>query len=163
VVDKKNKVFSQLGWPLIRGHFVYPVPFENDGDMVMKWKKSFEIGISQIDLEHKALVSLIQKLENSMYGGSVSKTTGAVLKELVEYVKLHFKNEEKMMSNVGYPELSRHKILHKDLVNDVAAILIDLKNGKQWTASELVGFLNYWLREHILQEDKKIGQYLGLV
>ncbi len=129
----------------------------------MRWKKSFETGISPIDAEHKTLVTLIQKLEDSTNRGFVSKTTGIVLKELVEYVKFHFRNEEEVMSRIGFPELARHKILHKDLVNDVASILIDLKNGKQRTTPELIGFLNYWLRDHILQEDKKIGQFLGFV
>ncbi len=129
----------------------------------MIWKRCFETGIRPIDDEHRVLVTLIQKLEGSMYDGSVTKTTGMVLKELVDYVKFHFKNEEEVMSRVGFPELARHKILHKDLVNDIASILIDMKHGKPCTASELIGFLNYWLRDHILKEDMKIAQFLRLV
>ncbi len=129
----------------------------------MQWKKCFETGISKIDEEHKMLVNLVQKLEGTMYEGNSNADTGLVLKELVKYVKIHFHDEEEVMKRAGYPELERHKILHKDLVHDVASILINFKNGKEWTTCELVGFLNYWLRNHILEEDVKIGQFLGLV
>ncbi len=79
-----------------------------------------------------------------------------VLIELAAYVKYHFEKEEKIMQNISYPDLERQKMLHKDLVNQIVTILVDLKNGKEVSALELKTFLQKWLIDHILGEDKKI-------
>ncbi len=129
----------------------------------MKWKKVYETGIKKVDDDHKVLVQLTDELEAAMEPGASREAMGATLKALVEYVKFHFNNEEEVMKRVGFPDLQRHRQLHKDLVNDVAGILIDLKNGKEWTKSELIGFLTRWLEDHILGEDQKIGQFLGSI
>ena len=129
----------------------------------MHWSKSYETGIKKIDEEHQMLIQLINELEDAMTSGKSKQTMGQVLKNLVEYVKCHFKDEEKVMEKIGYDELERHKVLHKDLVNQVAGILIDLKNGKVWTPQELIGFLQNWVLCHILEEDLKIGRFLGVI
>ncbi len=129
----------------------------------MEWKSIYETGIKKVDSEHQMLVELINKLEKAMSNGDSNKVIGNVLKDLVDYVKIHFKSEEEVMKKIGFPDLKRHQNLHKDLVNDVARILIDFKNGKTWTAEELSGFLHMWLLDHILEEDRKIGVFLGVI
>ena len=127
----------------------------------MEWKSIYEVGITKVDSEHQILVELINRLENAMANGNSNEVIGNVIKDLVDYVKIHFKSEEEVMKKIGFPELERHKELHKGLVNDVARILVDLKNGKTWTTQELMGFLHSWLANHILEEDRKIGRFLG--
>jgi len=67
------------------------------GGRLLKWKKAFETGIKSVDNEHKTLVRLIDKLEASMQPGGSREAMGVVLRELVEYVKFHFSNEEEVM------------------------------------------------------------------
>ncbi len=129
----------------------------------MKWQSSFSTGIKKIDEEHKILVEMLNKLESSMYSDKKDKVLALVLRNLVDYVKFHFKSEEEVMEKIGFPELQRHRKLHKNLVHEVATILLDLKHGRAWSVPELVGFLQHWLMDHILGEDLKIGQYLGVI
>ena len=129
----------------------------------MKWEQTYETGIKQIDNEHKIIVQLINNLELSLQKGNEEKTAVLVLKNLADYVKIHFKNEERVMKKIGFLELSRHKRLHKDLVKQVANIIKDFKMGKPWTARELLGFLQHWLVYHIVEEDKKIGKFLNSI
>ncbi len=126
----------------------------------MKWERIYEVGIRQIDSEHKMIVQFINDLELSLNKGNSERATLLVLKNLTDYVKIHFKNEEKIMKELGFLELSRHKRLHKSLVKQVSNILKDYKNGNPWSAKELIGFLQHWLVYHILEEDKKIGSLL---
>ncbi len=129
----------------------------------MKWQNSFSTGIRKIDEEHKILVEMLNDLETSMYSDREDKVLASVLRNLVDYVKFHFKSEEEVMKKIGFPDLQRHRKLHKNLVHEVATILVDLKNGRAWSVPELVAFLQHWLLEHILGEDLKIGQYIGVV
>ena len=125
----------------------------------MEWQKDYNTGITSIDEQHQKLCHMTSKLDAAMDSDEVNQMMGQILKELVEYVKFHFTDEEKIMKNLSFPDLERHKKLHKDLVTQVANILVDIKNGKDISALELVVFLQKWLIGHIVGEDKKIGDY----
>ncbi len=125
----------------------------------MVWKADFEIGITLIDEQHKKLVEMLSELNTTHE--PINEMTGKVIKEMVEYVKVHFKDEEAIMKRIGFTEYHSHKKLHQNLVNEIAAILVDLKNGKEITNFELRSFLERWLIDHILIEDRRIGLFLG--
>jgi hemerythrin-like metal-binding protein len=127
----------------------------------MKWQKDYNIGITVVDEQHKKLCSMLTNLENSINSDDVYQVMGDILKELVQYTKYHFEEEEKVMQRISYPDFEKHKKLHKDLVNEISIILLDLKNGKKINAFELKTFLQKWLIDHILGEDKKIGEYFS--
>ena len=125
----------------------------------MNWSKDYEIGIKIVDQQHEKLLNMINKLEGSMGKENVLKVMGDILRGLVDYVKFHFQDEEKVMKRIAYPELERHKKLHEELVRQVTEILIKIKKGEVITAHELMGFLQRWLLDHIMAEDKKIGEF----
>ena len=125
----------------------------------MEWLNSYNTGITSIDEQHQILCDMVNKLEESLDSGEVFNVIREILHGLVEYVKIHFHDEEKIMSRISYPELERHKKIHKDLVDQVVQILLDIKNGKEINAEELHAFLKKWLLDHILEEDKKIGEF----
>ena len=125
----------------------------------MKWKNDYNTGITSIDEQHQKLCNMLVELEDNMNSDNINQVMGMILKGLVEYVKFHFQDEEKLMSLICYPELEQHKKIHKDLVDQIVKILIDMKNGKEIEAVKLHAFLKRWLMDHILEEDKKIGNY----
>ena len=127
----------------------------------MKWQKDYNIGITVVDEQHEKLCSMLTNLETSIKSDDVYQAMGDILKELVQYTKYHFEEEEKVMQRISYPDFEKHKKLHKNLVNEIVTILVDLKNGKEISASELKTFLQKWLMDHILVEDKKIGEYFN--
>ena len=125
----------------------------------MKWQNDYNTGITSIDEQHQELCNMLNKLEEKMNSDDINQVMGMILKGLVEYVKFHFQDEEKIMSRIFYPKLEQHKKIHKDLVDQIVKILLDMKNGKEIEAVELHTFLKRWLRDHILEEDKKIGNH----
>lgn len=125
----------------------------------MKWQDDYNTGIASIDEQHQKLCDMLNELEECMNSDNVYQVMGKILKELVEYVKFHFQDEEKVMSRIAYPKLAEHKRIHKDLVDQIVKILLDMKNGKELEAVELNIFLKKWLLNHILQEDKKFSDY----
>ena len=127
----------------------------------MKWQKDYNIGIDVVDEQHEKLCGMLTNLETSINSDDVYRAMGDILKELVEYTKYHFEEEEKLMQRIFYSDFERHKKLHKDLVDAIVTILVGLKNGKEISAFELKTFLQKWLMDHILVEDKMIGEYLN--
>ncbi len=126
----------------------------------MQWSQKYHVGIAVIDEQHRELFEMVEALEKCRDAGSAYKVMRCVLKKLVRYVKEHFENEEQIMRRMAYPDLPRHKKLHKGLVEQVVAILLEIKEGKVIAPDELRDFLRSWLVEHIMVEDKRVGEFL---
>ena len=124
----------------------------------IKWVNDYSIGVDSIDNQHKRLVSMINQLQKSIPSGIVNQEMGLVLKSLVDYTKYHFAEEEKLMEQIHFSELERHRQLHIDLTAQVTGIIVGLKKGKELTVFELIEFLKNWLIDHIIKEDRKIGE-----
>ena len=71
---------------------------------LISWKDSLNVGIVEIDEQHKKLVGLINKLFEAMANGKSSEIMKSVLGELSNYVNTHFATEEKLMKQFGYED-----------------------------------------------------------
>ena len=123
----------------------------------MQWNSTFSIGVDKIDEQHQRLFQLATQLEEELAGRQAAETVGDALKLIVDYTSYHFKDEESLMAQINYPDLESHRALHKQLIDKVRAILLDIRLGRPLTVADLISFLYQWIVEHIEKEDKKIG------
>lgn len=127
---------------------------------VIHWNDAFNIGHVELDSQHQQLVGMIADLQRSLCQGLVNPQVGVTLKELVQYTKTHFQFEQELMQKSGYPHYAEHVRLHQHMIDQIVKILHDLRQGESVTAIQLRELLKGWLVHHIMQEDKKIGEYL---
>jgi methyl-accepting chemotaxis protein/hemerythrin len=125
------------------------------------WKPDYEIGITEIDDQHKKLLIIANKFLKAHAEGSVPQVLSETLQELVNYTKYHFESEEKHMDEAGYPSALTHKSMHKDLVNQIVQILMQLKEGKAYALNELANLIKEWLVNHMIKEDRKFGDFIS--
>lgn len=126
----------------------------------MIWSESYSIGCERVDAQHQELCHLVDELELNIDNEASGKTLAEALKFVVNYTRHHFNDEEKLMKVVAYPQLEEHKKLHNDLIHQVTEILLQLRDGKKLEPAELLNFLTSWVKNHIVDEDKKIGNFL---
>ena len=124
----------------------------------MQWNSSFSIGVEKIDSQHQRLFHLVSRLEKELAGQQSADTVGQALKFLVDYTSYHFKDEESLMAQINFAELEAHRLLHNQLIDQVRAILLDIRAGSLITVADLTSFLYRWIVDHIEQEDKQIGR-----
>lgn len=118
---------------------------------VIEWRDGFNVNISQVDQEHRHLFALVKALD--------LETVESTIEELLDYVVLHFTNEQALMEKSGYPAFEQHLKLHEDFGAHVADFL---GNGDPWTeerVQELRRFLNKWLIGHIMTHDLRFGKW----
>ncbi|HJV81087.1 hemerythrin family protein [Noviherbaspirillum sp.] len=104
-----------------------------------------------MDAEHQHLFTLVKALTLA----SVQQT----VEELLDYVVVHFSNEQALMERSGYPAFEQHLKLHEDFAGHVADFL---GSGDSWTeerVQELRRFLNKWLVGHIMTHDLRFGKW----
>jgi len=123
----------------------------------LHWKDSYILGVEHVDNQHRHMFDLLGRLQDSIDKPGSEVLLGAVLKELVHHAQVHFHDEEKLMEEVGYRDIERHKALHKIFIERLVLILRRLKAGQVVTARDLAEFLERWMVEHLLGEDVKIA------
>lgn len=127
---------------------------------LMRWDSSLQLGIAEIDDQHKQLVGIINDLHRAMKQRQTMAVTGGILERLVSYTVFHFDVEEKLFQKHNYPEYSEHKKVHENLVAKVKDFKIKVEQGDATISMELMDFLKDWLVSHIKGTDKKYVPFL---
>ncbi|MDR0563465.1 MAG: bacteriohemerythrin [Azoarcus sp.] len=128
----------------------------------LQWSDRFSVGIPEIDKQHKMLFELIDKLHAAIFQHKGTSACAEVLDELIEYTRIHFSLEQRLMHMGKYPGYEAHCALHRELVQDVESLVEKIHSGRTAISFELLHFLRTWLTKHILGEDKKYGEFFAV-
>lgn len=130
-------------------------------DKLIEWSDILETGVDLFDEQHKKLVQIINDLYASIRKGEAKQNLEKILNELVEYTVFHFDSEEKVFKQYGYINNDAHVKSHERLKQAVGQFLQNYKSGKEVIGFNLMSFLQDWLKNHIMYEDKEYGKLLG--
>jgi len=118
------------------------------------------VKIAIIDEQHKKLIAIINDLHDAMVAGQGKSVMDDVLFRLIEYTKMHFSTEERLMAQYNYPDRIAHETQHIELTVQVGQLYMKVKENKVSVTIETMAFLKNWLNHHILETDKKFGAFL---
>ena len=125
-------------------------------------KEEYKIGVESIDEQHKKLFELADKaymLLKDEYSLDKYDKIVEIVEELKEYTIFHFKSEEEYMESINYKRLFTQKIEHEKFIKALDGIdLRHLDQNQDDSLVKMLNFLNEWLTEHILGNDKLIGK-----
>jgi hemerythrin len=112
----------------------------------------FDIGIAEIDLQHRELHTLLERLRTST-DKHYDYATNVILAELTIQTRIHFAVEESLMRLLSYPEVDTHIAEHRYLTAQLVRFRqraqdLDVSDG-------LSGFIQTWLLDHIDTHDRK--------
>lgn len=130
--------------------------------MSVVWNEKYSVKVRDLDEQHKRIFEIINKLDSYMRQGKGKEILGSVLKEMVDYTKVHFASEERILRDSGYSEYEQHKAIHENITEKVNTIYQQYQAGKGAHLSiETMNYLNNWLAKHILGTDQKYSLHLN--
>ena len=127
------------------------------------WDARFDTGIPLVDTQHKQLVDAVNGLGNELMLGDVTEERLQMLfRQLAEYARLHFADEEKMMVElkVDQRHIDQHVAEHRQFVEQLVA-LWKTRTSIEKPAEAVHGFLASWLTVHILGEDQVMARQMA--
>ena len=126
------------------------------------WKNDYSVGVFNMDSHHKKLFDIINELHEGMKEGKGAEAAEHSIKELLDYTKYHFSEEEKMMEQVGYSGLSAQKTAHKIFISRIEDFKEEADRGMAvFVSSKLVNTAMDWLKQHILTMDKQYQEEMN--
>ncbi len=125
------------------------------------WCEMFSIQVPYIDNQHKKLLDIANELHAAIKSSKNKDIIFIILNSLIRYTEEHFRDEESVMELSGYPpeKIEAHKKIHEQLVKDIFALHEEFKSNDEKSLHEVEVFLNSWMIQHILTQDKKLTPY----
>ena len=112
------------------------------------WEDKYSVGNPDIDGQHKKIFAI----SNSISIDMVKEEINPILMELFRYTRQHFRDEEKMMKEIGYPKVDEHRILHDDLITKLSEVSVKSFETNQ-SVIDFKKFVYDWITDHILVND----------
>ncbi len=119
------------------------------------------LDISEIDRQHKELVSKFNHLHEAVQRGEPREEVFRIIDEIISYTRMHFAVEEQLMREAGYPLLEAHLAKHRELVQDTLRLRDKLKHVGEQAFNE---WLDHWpfarVLAHIEHADHQLEDHI---
>lgn len=108
---------------------------------------------------------MVRKADQLFEAGKQGKSKEYIVQMfdfLEEYTKTHFKDEEKYMLSIKYPEYNQQKQMHEGFIKKLTELRKEYESAGA-NITVIIGanqFILDWLTNHISKADKKIGDYV---
>ncbi len=137
----------------------YPLPMGGGHSMLhlAEWSDHLEIGLPQIDAQHKRFFELAASFSGNEDQVRVMKT----LAMLSDYIRCHFREEEELMVACNYPGLESHCRLHARFRHMLADLFA--RTGKMSLneiGEEVKYLINGWYYNHMTTVDTEYATYM---
>lgn len=126
---------------------------------LIEWKDEFDLGIEEIDREHRALVALINALHDAMSAGAGRADIVEGISQIYSLVSAHFAREEAFMRETRYMAYAEHKEDHEVLLDDLRDILDEVRRNGEYEEARLSADLQYWFAEHFRTYDAHLHRH----
>lgn len=127
---------------------------------MFEWKPEYSVQIAEIDAQHQRLFALAADLHAALSQGQGHSVLEKSFAALVDYTKVHFADEERLMARYHFP----HAVAHKDEHDKLTAQVLDLQKkfraGGTTLSLSLMMFLKNWLEKHIAGSDQEYSAFI---
>ncbi|ENV8235952.1 bacteriohemerythrin [Campylobacter jejuni] len=131
--------------------------------MEVKWSRDFSIKNIHLDKQHEIIfeitnlandLALKVQENNTQYKDDLKQ----ILAKLFQYIKIHFKDEEKFMESIDFPLIEEHKESHQILIKKTKELL-EHSDDIVKMSQELSTLTKNWILDHFANEDLWIANF----
>ena len=80
------------------------------------WKKEYSLDVEELDLQHKNLLAMINKL--IMFQNESKAIVRRLIDEVIAYAEFHFLSEDNIMMITHFDGFEQHQKVHKMLLKN---------------------------------------------
>ncbi len=128
---------------------------------IITWTPDLSIGVEVIDEQHREVFAHVARFLSTVESGRVEELLD-LLHFLGTYVEAHFRTEEQLMRESGFPDLAAHlqehdafRAMFRSIVAQFARYGDDPRVGA-FAEREVCG----WLDAHVRTVDRALGDWL---
>jgi hemerythrin-like metal-binding protein len=85
------------------------------------WNQIFELGLPEVDDDHREMLTIMKSIEAAASTEDFDLCSD-LLDKLVETTKSHFRREENLLEEAGYPDVHLHAKCHAELIDQASQL-----------------------------------------
>jgi hemerythrin len=136
--------------------------------MPILWRAQMTVGNDLIDGDHRYLLCLVNTVELALRTREGRAMLPTALEQLTQYTTDHFRREEAIQLEIGYPHYGEHRAEHRRLVRRLeelseqilAAPTPAVEDEISEAEDRLIVLLREWILHHVLTMDLGMKPYL---
>ncbi len=126
----------------------------------IEWQDSWASGNARIDEQHRLLFDMANYLLDLSLSRADSHEMNALLDEFFRHITGHFADEERILAEVGYPELGTHVQLHQELVEESRRLKSRMDRGDCQPSVLFDYLIGKVVMDHIMKSDVLFFPYM---
>lgn len=127
----------------------------------ISWKDEWSVGVAQLDIQHRKLLDMINRLIVEQKTLTDQETVAQLLTEMMDYAREHFRAEEYLMAEYGYDRKELQEKQHQAFIDKTNGFCSATEVGPNILSTALLDYLSGWLVTHILEEDMKYKPFFS--
>lgn len=127
---------------------------------LIKWRDAYGTGILSMDDQHRKIIDLINELYKKIRREDTHGSVQEVLVEMMKYAEEHLQAEEKLLKINEFHDYDEHISKHVIYRERLKALMAESQNDPDAAVKSTYTFLRQWWMGHIVEEDKKYGEFL---
>ena len=125
------------------------------------WTEEFSVGVSEMDRQHKKLITMINRLVDEPKATTRSETVSDLLTGMINYAQEHFRAEEALMSEHAYPFKDQQADQHRSFIEKTVEFCSAVEADVDIVPQAMLEYLKSWLIHHILEQDMKYTTFFA--
>jgi hemerythrin len=114
-----------------------------------------------MDNHHNILMDTMNELRLTTVRGSGREQVNEAMDRLIAFSRMHFRSEELLMEQHGYPGLEAHRADHQRILTQILQSAHRAHHGQRMQMRPLLSFLREAYAEHIEELDRKYSPWLN--
>ena len=125
----------------------------------LRWDPTMATGFAEADAQHQRLFAMFNAAARSQADGGTHDATEALLAELLDYTREHFRAETDLMRQwpVDAGRRARHLAAHQRFSSFVAQACDIAREQPDDLMPDLLGYLAQWLLHHVATVDRQLA------
>jgi len=129
------------------------------GAGVFAWSDHYSVGVPILDQQHRRLLGLCEKAALCSDHPDLG-SLGDILEQMRQYANEHFRTEERLLAEHGYPDVAGQQREHEAYLIGLSDLMMSA-SAQALGAGELNRFLLDWWLNHILESDMQYKSFMG--
>ena len=131
---------------------------------IITWDERLVVDEGMIDDDHKLLIEIVNEFILIRKHFRTAQQARDIIERLGKYASFHFRREEELQQQIGFPTANDHAQVHYNLEEQLKDIqrMVGNSTGQElaMVSAEAARLIYYWLVEHILKHDLKMREYV---
>jgi len=128
---------------------------------LLTWSHACTVGVRAMDDQHGILMDTLNELRLAVVRGCGREQLSELLERLIQFATLHFRSEEQLLEQTGFPGLAEHRVAHQRLLRYLRESAHRVEHCEDVPMHPLLCMMRDGYLEHLEGPDQLYGPWLN--